>query len=154
MPGLLALKIDPEIASELTVNLEKGVNARIISTGYIPKDDLTALYSGCRVFVYPSLYEGFGLPVLEAMHFGCPVVVSDTSSLPEIAGKAGIYVDPLSTDSIAAGILRAVRERNLKQGRDRIALGRTLAARFTWEQAAEKTLEVIKRVGKKYENTD
>ncbi|OGG01690.1 hypothetical protein A2Z33_05625 [Candidatus Gottesmanbacteria bacterium RBG_16_52_11] len=133
---------------------KSGISGRVKFLDFVPDAHLPVLYSQALAFVLPSLYEGFGLPVLEAMHFGCPVVVSDTSSLPEIAGKAGIYVDPLSTDSIAAGILRAVRERNLKQGRDRIALGRTLAARFTWEQAAEKTLEVIKRVGKKYENTD
>ena len=105
--------------------------------GYVPREDLPALYAGAEVFVYPSLYEGFGLPILEAMSCGCPVVTSNVSSLPEIAGEAGVLVDPLKIEDIAEGIRIAMnsrmelREKGLEQ-----------VKKFSWEKTTRETLAV------------
>ena len=121
---------------------------RVRFLDFVPDDDLPELYRNARCFALPSLYEGFGLPVLEAMAAGTQVVVSNTSSLPEVAGKAGIYVDPLDVDSIASGLKTALDEHGTKQWKDRILLGQKLAKQFTWENAAKKTLEILTEVGK------
>jgi glycosyltransferase involved in cell wall biosynthesis len=123
-----------------------GVAQNVKILDFVADADLPAYYKNALAFVLPSLYEGFGLPVLEAMAYGCPVVVSDISSLPEIAGKAGIYVNPNSAHSIAAGLLTAVRQRNLIQGKNRIAAGRVQAGKFTWEKAAQQTLSVLEHI--------
>ena len=112
--------------------------------GYVPDDDLAALYQLARVSVYASLFEGFGLPVLEAMASGCPVVTSNTSSMPEVAGDAAILVDPTSEDSIADGLARVWTDDCLRA--DLIARGYRRAATFTWEAAARQTLQVYERV--------
>jgi glycosyltransferase involved in cell wall biosynthesis len=114
---------------------------------FVPDSELPSFYRHALCFALPSLYEGFGLPVLEAMAYKCPVVVSDVSSLPEIAGKAGIYVDANSAESIADGLLTAVRQRNLIQGATRVNAGLVQMKKFTWEKAAKKTLEVLEQVG-------
>ncbi|MCL4360145.1 glycosyltransferase family 4 protein [Patescibacteria group bacterium] len=123
-----------------------GVKDRVKFLDFVPDADLPELYRRALCFALPSLYEGFGLPVLEAMAYGCPVVVSNSSSLPEIAGKAGIYVDPADVTSITEGLLTGVRQRNLKQGTDRLVEGMKRAKQFTWEKAARKTLEVLEDV--------
>ncbi|KKU83791.1 MAG: Glycosyl transferase group 1 [Microgenomates group bacterium GW2011_GWA2_47_8] len=125
-----------------------GVADRVKFLDYVPDEDLSVLYKEALCLALPSLYEGFGLPVLESMAMGCPVVVSQVSSLPEIAGEAGIYVDPKSTQSIANGLLVAVRERDLRQGKDRIARGLAQAKKFTWERAAKETLNILLNVGR------
>ena len=100
--------------------------------------ELCQLYNLCRAYVFPSLHEGFGLPVLEAMACGCPVVCSNTTSVPEVAGDAAILVNPESADDIAAGIRRVLTEPGLaKELRER---GIQQAANFTWQACAEKTL--------------
>ncbi len=114
----------------------------IIQTEYFPTSDLAALYNLAALLVYPSLYEGFGLPVLEAMACGCPVVTSNVSSLPELAGGAGRLVDPLDVEAIAAAISAvladpAERERMWREGLQQ-------AARFSWEETARKTLDVYR----------
>ncbi len=124
-----------------------GVADRVKFLHYIPDAELSVLYDHALAFALPSLYEGFGLPVLEAMAHKCPVVVSDVSSLPEIAGRAGIYVDPASPSSICKGLLTSVRERNLMQGKRRIAEGLAQTKKFTWEKAAAQTLRVLEEVG-------
>jgi glycosyltransferase involved in cell wall biosynthesis len=106
--------------------------------GHVPDEDLAALYRLCTVFCYPSLYEGFGLPVLEAMQAGAPVVTSSVSSLPEVGGDAGRYVDPQSTDEIRealAELLASEPERRALADR-----GRAQAARFSWERTAAEML--------------
>lgn len=123
-----------------------GIPDRVKFLDYVPDSDLPALYSHAVCFAMPSLYEGFGLPVLEAMSHKCPVVVSDVSSLPEIAGDAGIYVNPEKAESIAEGLLTAVRQRNLKQGKSRIQKGLGQVKKFTWENAARETLSVLESV--------
>ena len=125
-----------------------GVEKQVKFLDFVPDADLPALYKNALCFALPSLYEGFGLPVLEAMAQGCPVVVSSVSSLPEIAGKAGIYVTPEDVPSIVNGLLTAVRQRNLIQGRSRIKKGLEQVKQFTWERAAEQTLEILERVAK------
>ena len=113
----------------------------------VPDSDLPHFYRQALCFVLPSLYEGFGLPVLEAMAYKCPVVVSNVSSLPEIADKAGVYVDPENVESITRGLLAAVRQRNLIQGRSRVQKGVAQVKNFSWEKAAEQTLEILQKVG-------
>jgi glycosyltransferase involved in cell wall biosynthesis len=115
---------------------------------FVPDSDLPALYKNALCFALPSLYEGFGLPVLEAMAQGCPVVVSDSSSLPEIAGNAGVYVDPTSVESITKGLLTAVRQRNLMQGKIRVKKGLEQVKKFSWDTAAKQTLEILTHIGK------
>lgn len=124
-----------------------GVSDRVKFLDFVPDSELPVLYGGAECFTLPSLYEGFGLPVLEAMVHGVSVVVSDTSSLPEIAGKAGIYVDPTNTESIAEGLTQALQEKGTAVEKSRIALGKKLAKRFTWEKAADQVLDVLTRVG-------
>jgi len=120
---------------------------RVKFLSYIPDKDLPYLYKHAECFCLPSLYEGFGLPVLEAMAAGCPVVVSNSSSLPEIAGKAGIYVDPQDVDSIVHGLEKAIREKDTKEGKKRIEQGKEQVKKFTWEKAAKKTLDILREVG-------
>ena len=91
--------------------------------------------------MYPSLYEGFGLPILEAFHFKVPVACSNTSSFPEVAGNAAAYFDPLSIESIAAGIKSALANKT-----QLIAAGTKQLSKFSWETTAQKTLEVYKSV--------
>ena len=120
-----------------------GVGDRVKFLDFVPDEELPSLYTNAEVFVLPSLYEGFGLPVLEAMAYGVAVVVSNSSSLPEIAGYAGIYVDPLDTASITKGLNQALTEDTtgrIKQGKDRAKI-------FTWDTAAEKVMHVLQEVG-------
>lgn len=108
---------------------------RVLFTGYVPDEDLVALYNGATAFVLPSLWEGFGLPALEAMACGLPVVASDRGSLPEVVGDAGRLFDPLSPDSIARAIAPLLRDEALHR---RLAeASRARAARYTWDRGAE-----------------
>jgi len=123
---------------------ELGLEDRVIFTGYVPDEDLPAIYSAADLFVFPSLYEGFGLPVLEAMACGTPVVCSDTSSLPEVAGDTALLVDPTDVRALAAAMERALTDEHLRAEIRARGLGR--AGHFTWEKAARGTLEVYLRV--------
>jgi alpha-1,3-rhamnosyl/mannosyltransferase len=106
--------------------------------GYVPEDELVALYAGCTVFCYPSLYEGFGLPVLEAMAAGAPVVTSPVSSLPEVGGDAVAYADPRDEDAIAAALERLLR--SPEERAELAARGARRAAGFSWERTARAVL--------------
>lgn len=112
----------------------------VLMPGYIPDADLPALLSGASVFAFPSLYEGFGLPPLEAMACGTPVVASNSSSLPEVIGEAGILVDPKSVDDLVAGIIKAIE--NPAKYREK---GIMQAKKYTWERAAKETYNVYKQ---------
>lgn len=112
--------------------------------GYVNDSDLPALYSAAEVFVFPSLYEGFGLPVLEAMACGTPVIASRSSSIPEVVGDAAILVDPIDVDSIAAGIERALCDPAMAATLRSHGVARARA--FSWERAARETLELYQRV--------
>ena len=109
--------------------------------GKIPPSDLPALYAGAEALVYASLYEGFGLPVLEAMAMGCPVVVSDRGSLKEVAGNAAVLVDPEDIDSIAFGIETALTHRTRLIGK-----GLKHESKFSWQKTARETLGVYRQV--------
>jgi glycosyltransferase involved in cell wall biosynthesis len=113
--------------------------------GYVPDDQLTVLYRLAAVFVFPSLYEGFGLPPLEAMASGTPVVVSNVSSLPEVVGDAAVLVDPHDIDSIVDG-LRSVLT-NPARAEDMRRKGLERAREFSWERSVARTLEVYRRIG-------
>ncbi len=99
------------------------------------------LYKNAKLFVFPSLYEGFGLPPLEAMACGCPVVVSNVASLPEVCGDAGYYVDPYCVESIAEGIYQVLTDESLRQSL--IQKGLERAALFSWEKSAREHLKVF-----------
>jgi glycosyltransferase involved in cell wall biosynthesis len=115
---------------------------RVHMIGVVSGDDLPALYSGAEALVYPSLMEGFGLPVLEAMRCATPVLTSNTSSLPEVGGNAVLYVDPRRPDEIAAGLHRLASQPELRS--ELVARGRGRAALFSWARTAEQTLRVYK----------
>ena len=116
--------------------------AKIRLPGFVPDGDLAALYAGCELFCYPSLYEGFGLPVLEALRAGAPVLTSNLSSLPEVTGDAAVLVDPLSVDAIRAGIERILADAGL---RERLrAAGPRRAELFSWEGTARETRDVLR----------
>jgi glycosyltransferase involved in cell wall biosynthesis len=111
-----------------------------VYTGYVDRADLPALYSMASLFAFPSLYEGFGLPVLEAMACGVPVLISRAGALPEIAGNIGPRVDPESVPAIAEGMLQLLTDEQLRRTNIRYGLDRVRS--FTWEDTAWQTLEV------------
>ncbi len=120
----------------------RGLRDRVLHLGYAPDRDLPALVSGARALVYPSLYEGFGLPILEAMACGTPVLTSNVSALPETAGDAALLVDPRSTEEIARGIRSLLGDDRLRERLRRAGLER--AGRFSWRRTAEATLRVYR----------
>jgi glycosyltransferase involved in cell wall biosynthesis len=110
--------------------------------GFVDDADLPPLLSGALALAFPSLYEGFGLPALEAMACGTPVLTSTTSSMPAVVGDAGLLVDPLDVNAISAGLIRLVRDDALRADLRQRGLAR--AATFTWERAARETLAVLR----------
>lgn len=114
---------------------------RVQAIGYVPDDCLPALYSGALGLVYPSLYEGFGLPPLEAMACGCPVIVSDVASLPEVCGDSALYCDPRREEDIGDRISSLVGDAALRENLRRKGLAR--AKSFTWDDTARRTHAVI-----------
>ena len=123
---------------------ELGVASRIAVTGYVPRDVLHALYHGATALLMPSLAEGFGLPVLEAMVSGCPVITSTTTSLPEVAGDAALLVDPEETDEITAALDKLLCDSGLRE--DLTSRGKRRASQFTWAATASKTVSVYESV--------
>jgi len=113
----------------------------VIITGYVEDADKGAIYSGATALVFPSLYEGFGFPVLEAMGCGTPVICSNTSSLPELAGDAALLVSPLEIEMIANAMRRVYEDRALRE--DMIAKGYQRIQQFTWESAAKSALDAL-----------
>ena len=118
-----------------------GLEIEVIFPGYVPQDDLPALLSGARLFVFPSLYEGFGLPVLEAMACGTPVLCSNVSSLPEVAGNAALLVDPLDVESMAEAMNRLLQDEGLRARL--VERGLQQARQFSWDRCARETLAVL-----------
>jgi glycosyltransferase involved in cell wall biosynthesis len=132
------ISLDPEFADGAG-SLPEGVTL----LGYVDQEELRRQYAGAAAFLYPSIYEGFGLPILEAMASGAPVLTSRTASAPEIAGGAAVLVDPGSVDSIVAGLDRVTDPEEADRLR---ALGRERANGFRWTTAAQQTLEVYRRI--------
>lgn len=124
------------------------VRNRIVHLGYLPDEELPALYSAAAVFAFPSLYEGFGMPLLESMACGTPVVTSNRSALPEIAGGSAILVDPLDPSAIAAGIHRVLYDEQLRESL--VTGGFERVKSFGWRKCAGETLAFLRSVG---ENT-
>ena len=122
---------------------ELQVSDSVILTGYVPDSDLPGLYSGALCFVYPSYFEGFGLPPLEAMKCGAPVIVGNQTSLPEVVGDAGLLVDPFDADAIAGAIDQVIRDSNLRAELGRKGLAR--AQLFDWRETARQTLRVYQQ---------
>ena len=116
------------------------VREDIILTGYVLDADLPAIYSAATAFVWPSLYEGFGLPPLEAMACGTPVVCADASSMPEVVGDAALLFDPLDSDAVKAAMRQIAADGDLRDALRQRGLAQ--AAKFSWSHAAEETLEV------------
>jgi glycosyltransferase involved in cell wall biosynthesis len=128
----------PELISRL--NLE----SRVIFTGFVPEAEKPFLIAGAKVFAYPSLYEGFGIPVLEALACGVPTLTSNLSSLPEVAGDAALLVNPHSIEDIASGLNRLLSDELLRERLRRESL--IQAAKFTWVKTATETLRAYREV--------
>jgi glycosyltransferase involved in cell wall biosynthesis len=126
--------------------VQHGVGDRVHFPGYLPDDVVDELMAGARFLAFPSLFEGFGLPVLEAQQKGIPVMTSYNSSLPEIAGDAALLVDPTDVDAIADAMLRLSQDEALRQ--QLIAAGHENVKRFSWEKAAQETLAVLEKAAK------
>ncbi len=114
---------------------------------FVPDEDLPSLYKDALCYVLPSLYEGFGLPVLEAMKYGCPVITSNVSSLPEAGGDAALYVDPLNTDDIAEKIKEVIDSKKLRD--DMREKGYAHLKKFSWEKTARETLRILEEIAAK-----
>ena len=122
--------------------LPEPARSRVVLTGYVSDEDKHALIAGAEGLLYPSLYEGFGFPVLEAMAAGTPVLTSNVSSLPEVAGADALLIDPKDEPAIADGIRRLLEDAQLRERL--IGPGRARAAEFTWEATARRTSEVLR----------
>lgn len=120
------------------------LGGRVTVTGHLRREDLSALYQAASVLLFPSFEEGFGLPLLEAMSHGLPAVSSNTASLPEVGGDAVLYTDPHDETQMAAQVLIAVEDRDLRERM--IAAGQSRAREFSWKRTAERTLEVYAEV--------
>ena len=134
--------LDDEILSRAR---ELGIGERVVLPGFVDAADLPALYTGALLFVMPSLYEGFCMPVLEAMACGTPVACSDVSSLPEVVGDAALTFDPHDVGDIAATMARGIGDSGLRE--ELVARGLERVKQFTWERCAECVLQVLARVG-------
>jgi glycosyltransferase involved in cell wall biosynthesis len=117
-----------------------GIRRDVVFTGYVREEELPLLYNACELFIFPSLYEGFGMPVLESMACGTPVLTANTSSIPEVAGDAAVMVDPRDTDKMAEAMKEILEDACLRE-RLRKA-GPLQAAKFSWRKTARETLEV------------
>jgi glycosyltransferase involved in cell wall biosynthesis len=129
---------------------ESEAKEAVVLTGYVPEGDLPALYSGALCFVYPSYFEGFGLPPLEAMKCGVPVIVGNRTSLPEVVGDAALMVDPFDVDAIGAAIKRLIEDSELRT--ELSIKGQERANTFNWRETARKTLAVYKKVAQVKKN--
>ncbi len=131
----------PEILERLA---RSPARERIEVTGYVSADRLRSLYQTASIFAFPSLDEGFGIPVLEAMAFGIPVLTSNMSALPEVAGDAALLVDPLRTDEIANGLHQLIQKEELRV--DLARRGRKRASQFSWKRSVNQTYEVYREL--------
>ncbi|HUV05898.1 MAG TPA: glycosyltransferase family 1 protein [Armatimonadota bacterium] len=126
---------------------ELGLTADVVFTGYVPCEDLPAFYSAADVFVYPSVYEGFGLPPLEAMACGAPVITGNRSSLPEVVGEAGIMVDPFDPEAFARAMADVLSSESLRA--EMSVRGLDQARKFSWDKTARDVARIYHRARKK-----
>lgn len=125
---------------------KNGVSGSVEFVDFVSDSELPSLYKNAKCFVLPSLYEGFGLPVLEAMQNGCPVIISNVSSLPEAGGDAALYVNPEDVDDIASKIDNVLSDSELRL--EMIKKGYDQVKKFSWEKTAKETLEVLEKIAK------
>jgi glycosyltransferase involved in cell wall biosynthesis len=137
----------PEFEATLDDILRRNEGIRITIRGYVSDAEMRSLYEEADVFVYPSLYEGFGLPVLEAMACGCPVIASNVSSLPEVVGDAGLLIDPYDVEALAHAISTVLADDDLK--REMSKKGIAQAQKFSWEKAGTELLAVCREVAER-----
>jgi glycosyltransferase involved in cell wall biosynthesis len=123
---------------------DSGISEHLRLTGYLNDGDLRALYSSCQAFIYPSLYEGFGLPPLEAMACGAPVIASRIPALQETLGDAAVLIDPLDVDGFARAVIELLQTDERR--RTMFANGPKHVGRFSWEKAAQETYEIYRQV--------
>ena len=123
---------------------DKGLIDKIVLTGYVVNTDLPAIYCQCELFLYPSLRESFGIPMLEAMACGAPVITSNTSSMPEVAGEAAAIVDPFKPEEITAAMIRIITEKGMRESM--IEKGFKQAAAFSWKAMAENVLSIYNQM--------
>ena len=149
-PELKLVKVGSRGRSEryrrntLSRAISLGIAEDVVFVDHVSDEELAGYYSAAALLVYPSLYEGFGLPPLEAMACGCPVVASNTSSLPEVIGDAGIMVDPCDVPALAQAMRRVLSDSRLRG--ELVEKGLKRAQRFSWDRAAEQTWEVYRKV--------
>jgi len=123
---------------------ENDLHARVIKLGFVPDEDLIALYNLADCYLYPSLYEGFGLPILEAQACGCPVITSTVSSCPEVAGDCAIFVDPTNVAEIASAMIEITANKRMKKKIMRFGLENV--KKYSWEQCASEILSMFERL--------
>ena len=144
--SLLMLDYDKEALKKLLIEIDdKELINHIFLTGYVINTDLPAIYNLCKIFLYPSLRESFGIPVIEAMSCGTPVITSNTSSMPEISGGAGYIIDPFNPLEITKAIEKILADENLRN--DLINKGLKRAKKFSWRAMAENVLKLYEEVG-------
>lgn len=139
-----SLKDEGKCLKELSQKL--GIDSQVIFTGFVEEDLLPILYNGSELFVYPSFYEGFGLPPLEAMSCGTPVLTSNVSSIPEVVGDAGILIDPYDTSNLIESLANTLNNEPLKNQLSIAGLKR--ASRFSWQKTAKETLITYEQIMK------
>lgn len=145
---LVMLDYDRAELEKLLVEIgDKELITRIVLTGYVVNTDLPAIYCQCDVFLYPSLRESFGIPMLEAMACGVPVITSNTSSMPEVSGDAAILTDPFNPEEITAAMVKILADQELKA--ELIRKGLIQAAKFSWKAMAQHVLEIYREIGTK-----
>ncbi len=118
--------------------------SKIIFTGFIPQEELPVFYNACEVFVYPSLYEGFGLPPLEAMSCGAPVITSNVTSIPEVVENSGLLINPYSEDELTQSLEKLLNDESLRKNLSESGLKQ--ASKFSWKITAEKTFEAYEQI--------
>lgn len=133
-----------KVFNDMQLNIDTIDSSKVIFTDYINDEDLKALYKSSLCFVYPSLYEGFGIPPLEAMANGCPTIVSNTSSLPEVCGNASLYIDPYDRNSITDAMKEVLNDESLRK--ELIARGKENVKRFNWNYSAQMAVTEIQRI--------
>jgi glycosyltransferase involved in cell wall biosynthesis len=133
--------------NEEIVSLIQKLKSDVLYLGYVPDNELGKFYNLASLFVYPSFYEGFGLPPLEAMACGCPVIVSNVASLPEVCGEAVFYVDPNDIGCITQGMNRVLNDETLRKSL--IMKGLERSKLFSWEKSAKEHLKVFEEIMKK-----
>jgi len=144
IPDILLIRIGGKRPATKQIVTELSLTENVSYFGNLPEEKLVKFYNAADVMIFPSIYEGFGLPVLEALQSGCPLVASNATSIPEITGDAALLHDPMEVDSFVATIEKLLDNQSLRE--EYISKGLIQAKKFSWEKTARKTLEVYDKV--------